>query len=91
MPEEEWSAMALPADMFHGEFALEDGSCCDLCPGYLATLTQVAEVSEATWALRKQVLPLYYEEPSALLLEGVQILDQSYSRYEARSLAEPRQ
>lgn len=85
---EERTTSALTADMFDGGFAFDDGAACDLCPGYLAQLPQVAEAADATWALRKNVLPLYYDQPSALLLDAVRLLDQTYSAFEARKIAE---
>lgn len=88
MAPEERSLNALTPDMFDGGFAFDDGTCCDICPGYLAQLPQVAEAADATWALRKNVLPLYFDDPSALLLDAVKVLDQSYSAYEGRKIAE---
>lgn len=88
LPREEWTAHALEAAMFDGGYAMDDGACCDVCPGYLATMPQAREASHATWALRKGVLAIYHPEPTALLLEAVRALDQAYSLYEARRNAE---
>jgi hypothetical protein len=66
---------------------MPDGSgVCDICPGYLAQLPQIKEAARATWALRKNVLPTYHPDPSAVLLDAVEIIDGSFSAYETRQI-----
>lgn len=88
MDRNEWTALTLTPDMFEGGLEMPDGTACDVCPGYLRLLPQVSEAREACWALRKNVLPVYFPDASDVLLEAAKVLDQSFAEYEARRLAE---
>ena len=83
---EEWTTYQLDAKLFDGAFTFPDGAVCDTCPGYLSQLPQMREATRATWALRKGVLPVYYPDAPAVLLDAVEIIDGAFAAYEARQM-----
>lgn len=65
-----------------------DGTCPDVCPGWLARLPQMNEARQTVWALRKNALSMYCPDPPAVLLEAARVLDESYDVYEAKRAAD---
>lgn len=87
LPREEWDpAYAFKDGLFDGAFTADDGTVCDTCPGWLEAMPAIREAGRATWALRKNVLPQYYPDPSAVLLDAVQVIDTAFANFEVRQI-----